>query len=420
MIRIWFLSLFILIGITSWGQNPKTLSEIEKKYPFLHAENALLKHYGDKQAAQYFFEKLIMLNLCGEGRINVTHFGGSHVQAGTLSRTLWRNLQSLYPDAPGSPGFVFPFNLAKTNNPRHYKTESRASFESIRSARPSEHARWGMAAITAKTMDTTGFFRMFNQDDDNRYWKFDRFRVYTPIGDSCFALFPDSNLPVIETIIDTMAGMIEYVLDKEVTEVVMHWKKTDSLQKVLYIDGVQLLNDKPGITYHAMGANGNSTNSLVRSEALWPQLKYLHSDLVVFGVGINDAHKSQSAFSEREYADNYRKIIDSLRAVNPKVALLFVTNNDSYYKNMPNPNAKKVQRIMQELATEYGGWVFDLFNYMGGMNASQIWEHHGLGKRDKIHFTNDGYRIQADAMFQAIQHAFFDYLSQTYAEPLVP
>jgi lysophospholipase L1-like esterase len=417
-------SSFTFILVFFWGivcaQHPQKLNEIEDKYAFLKAENAKLRYYGDSTSLISFFEKFEKLNVCGDGKLNISHFGGSHVQAGTLSRTIWRNMQSLYPEAPGAPGFVFPFHLAKTNNPAHYHTESNGEWTSIRSAKPSEQARWGMSAITVHTRDTSGYIHMFNTDKDDTYWAFDRIKIYTPLGDSCFTITPDSSLGVLETRIDSIAGMIEWVLDSVYTRVHFHWNKTDSLQRVLYLDGIQLSGRRPGITYHGMGANGNSTESLVRSVALYPQLKYLESDLAVFGIGINDAHKSEREFKTYEYKNNYRKIIDTLRAYHPEMAIIFVTNNDSYYKQMPNPNARKVQRALRELAEEYGGWVFDLFDYMGGMNASQVWHRHGLGKRDKIHFTPEGYRIQADAMFQSLQREFFDYLQQKYPEPLTP
>lgn len=405
-----------------WGtfvSAQQTLSEIANKYPFLQAQNAYLVHYGDSTASNHFMERFAQLNLCGDAGVSIAHFGGSHVQAGTLSRTLWRNLQTLNPDAPGAPGFVYPFHLAKTNNPSHYLSESNAEFSSIRAARPSESARWGMSAITIFTNDTSGYVRMKNLDENSSYWSFSRVRIYTPLGDSCFSIYPDSSYNVLVTNIDSTAGMIEWILDSNHSELLFHWEKRDTLQRVFYLDGVQLDKGAPGITYHAMGANGNSTKSLVRSKALWPQLKYLNADLAIFGVGINDAHKSHAEFDVIQYKNNYRQIIDSLRAHNPNIALIFMTNNDSYYKGSPNGNALRVQKAMQHLAGEYGGWVFDLFSYMGGMNASQVWHRQGLGKRDKIHFTPDGYRIHADAMYQAIKFAFFEYLQKAYPQPLI-
>lgn len=402
------------------AQSPKTLSEIERLYPFLKAQNALLTHYGDASAAKHFFDKYEQLNLCGDEQIAVAHFGGSHVQAGTLSRRMQKNLQSLNPNHTGAPGFFFPFHLAKTNNPAHYYSESNAPFTSIRAAKPSDMGRWGMSAITVYTHDSSGYVMVKGMGDDKANWVFDKVRIFTPLGDSCFSLKLDSAYNVLDKNIDSAAGMVEWTLDTLYHSLTFHWEKTDSLQQVLYLDGIQLLNSRPGITYHGMGANGNSTGSLVRSEAMPHQIKYLDADLAIFGIGINDAHKSQSAFNVEEYKRNYREVLDELRAHNPNTAFIFMTNNDSYYKGIPNPNAKRVQIAMRQLAEEYGGWVFDLFNYMGGMNASQVWFQHGLGKRDKIHFTEEGYLLHADALYQSVKLSFFDFLKNKYPKPLIP
>lgn len=409
-----FFGFILLFSLLVKGQEPKTLSEIQEKYPFLLAEKGGMIYYGDSTYRNAFFQKLEELNLCGEGTIKISHFGGSHVQAGTLPRKIWNNLNLLYPPTNGAPGFVFPFNIGRTNNPRHYYTESSSEWTKIRAARPSDTARWGMSAITIYTHDTSGFVRMYNRDEDSAYWVFDRIRLFTPIGDSNYSITPDTSLNVVSTHIDSATGVIEWILAEEKRELIFHWNKTDSAQSVIYIDGIQLNNNRPGIVFNAMGANGNSTRSLIRSIEFSDQVPYLETDLAIFGIGINDAHKPPSEFDVEEYKENYRRIIADLRQSNPNMAILFITNNDSYYGRSPNPNALEVRSAMIELAREQGAWVFDLFDYMGGLRSSVIWYRQGLGKKDKIHFTPEGYQIQADAMYQALEKDFFNYLREQY------
>ena len=406
--------ILIVLSYFAFAQEPKSLSEIQSKYPFLLAEKGGMTYYGDSAYRDAFFQKLEELNLCGEGTVNISHFGGSHVQAGTLPRKIWKNLNLLYPPTNGAPGFVFPFNIGRTNNPRHYYADSDAEWTKIRAARPSDTARWGMSAITIYTRDTSGYVRMYNRADDSAYWVFDQVRIFTPIGDTNFVITPDSSMGVVSTRVDSAAGMIEWKLSHEKRELLFHWSKNDSVQSVMYLDGVQLSNSRPGIVFNAMGANGNSTRSLIRSTEFESQVPYLETDLAIFGIGINDAHKPPQEFDVEEYKENYRKIIASLRRANPKMAILFITNNDSYYGRSPNPNALEVRRAMIELAEEQGAWVFDLFEYMGGMRSSVIWYRQGLGKKDKIHFTPEGYQIQADAMYQALEKDFFNYLRKQY------
>ena len=385
-------------------------TDVQMDYPFLRASKAGNKYYGPTAPREAFFQKLESLSLCGEGTVHITHFGGSHVQAGTLSWQLRANFSQLNPEAPGAPGFIFPFNLARTNNPSHYYADSDASFDRNRAALPADTGRWGVSTIRMSTTDSAGSIRLYNRAEDSSYFAFNRATLYTPLDSLEFEVWADSTMGAVVTHRDSARGAITWEFDTLCTELVLRWNNTDSTRERLTVDGFDLRNDRPGIVYHALGANGNSTESLVRSSHFFRQLPNLETDLAIFGIGINDAYKPENQFDAEGYRANYQQIIDSLRAANPRVALWFITNNDSYYNHAPNPTARVVADIMTELAEANGGWVFDLFSYMGGMNASMIWYQHDLGKRDKIHFTPAGYRVQANMMYRALERDFFQYL----------
>jgi len=389
-------------------------TDVQYEYPFLRAGKASNNYYGPRAPRDAFFQKLESYSICGEEKIYVTHFGGSHVQAGTLSWQLRNNFCSLHPDASGAPGFLFPFNLARTNNPSYYYADSEANFDRNRAALKSDTGRWGMSTIRMTTTDTSGSIRIYNRAEDSTYFWFTRATIYTPLDSNAFQFWPDSALRVTSTYRDTAKGALTWEFDTLYRELRFNWHRADSTQTSLTIDGFYLDSDAPGIRYHGMGANGNSTESLVRCSHFFKQLPDLQTDLAIFGIGINDAYKPEEQFDAAQYEANYQQIIDSLRAANPNVALWFITNNDSYYDHAPNPTARKIVEIMTRLAEKNGGWVFDLFTYMGGMNASMVWYQHNLGKRDKIHFTPEGYRIQANMMYRAMEHDFFNYLYQQH------
>ena len=102
-----------------------------------------------------------------------------------------------------------------------------------------------------------------------------------------------------------------------------------------------------------------------------------------------------------------------MSASHPKVNFVFITNNDTYYlKKRPNENAFKVRNTMMRLAQKYDGAVWDLFEIMGGIGSIKSWQNAGLAKSDKIHLTNEGYRLQADLMYQAFLESFGNYLDR--------
>jgi hypothetical protein len=110
-----FSALFFL-SISLYGQNVDR--DLLRKYPFLKLEDNRLEFKGDSAAFMRFYQKLDTLIFTGKGQVNIVHFGGSHVQAGTLSDRMRQNWLQLSPGLKHSRGFFFPYRLAHTNNPR--------------------------------------------------------------------------------------------------------------------------------------------------------------------------------------------------------------------------------------------------------------------------------------------------------------
>jgi lysophospholipase L1-like esterase len=176
--------------------------------------------------------------------------------------------------------------------------------------------------------------------------------------------------------------------------------------------GVKFETGEPGLTYTSLGVNGASVPSYLRCQKFVEQLHTAPPDLVIFGIGINDAYMPSSAFSQSEFEANYPELMSQIRETNPRVNFLFLTNNDSYYKRRyPNRNAIEVKESMYKLAKEHNAAVWDLFEVMGGLNSIYTWDQAGLAKSDKIHLTREGYRLQANMLFHAIRNDFGQYLS---------
>lgn len=116
-------------------------------------------------------------------------------------------------------------------------------------------------------------------------------------------------------------------------------------------------------------------------------------------------------FDPEVFKNGYRQLINRIRTVNPSVCLIFITNNDCAFtigkgrraKKIANPNTERVRLAMTELAQELDGAVFDVYGLMGGIKSSEKWVEEGLMKKDRIHFTNEGYRIIGDLLYNAIE-----------------
>jgi lysophospholipase L1-like esterase len=174
-----------------------------------------------------------------------------------------------------------------------------------------------------------------------------------------------------------------------------------------------MVRDEPGVVYHALGVNGASTKSFLRSENFIEQAAYLAPDLVIFGLGINDAYKLDSEWRPEEYKMRYDTLVQWFRSVNPECEFIFMTNNDSYYKRrVPNEHALDVVREMKRLSREHNTGFWDLFGVMGGLNSLALWEENGLAKSDKVHFTRKGYTLNSDLLFWAFWEDYEKHLKK--------
>ena len=77
---------------------------------------------GDSSAFETFFRKMDRVLFERNTNLRIMHIGGSHVQAGTMTRQLRNDLLALGDSLDGGRGLVFPFSAAKTNNPSSFRT----------------------------------------------------------------------------------------------------------------------------------------------------------------------------------------------------------------------------------------------------------------------------------------------------------
>ena len=177
--------------------------------------------------------------------------------------------------------------------------------------------------------------------------------------------------------------------------------------------GVYLDNGMPGITYHGIGVNGARVDSYLKCLDLERDMRLVNPDLVIFGIGINDA--AADTFTKEKFIRDYDALIEVIHKVNPNCALIFVTNNDSYKKVSRrryevNPNGLIAEEAFMELGRKHDGAVWDFFDLMGGLRSMQQWQNEGIAQADKVHFTNAGYCLIGDLLFNALMDRYMEHL----------
>lgn len=424
--KLWiglFAIFFMAFIFYSFGSVNKVRSKISlspadniPSYNFVDYTKNELQFPGGEEGFEGFYSKLDSLTLYGIGKVNILHIGGSHVQAGTLSNRMRENMFTLADGIKGDRGFIFPFRMANTNNPRNYKVSYTGEWDGCRNAIKKNHCPWGLSGITATTYDTLTSAKVYAFDKDSVIYSFNKVQIYHLATPESYQVMLDSTYAVDSVWTDSIAGITTFELAQYYDTLRFEMLKTDSLQSYFVMQGIKLESGQEGLTYTSIGVNGASVPAYLRCQYFEPQLASVAPDLVIFGIGINDAYVPEDSFIQDEYEQNYRDLMNIFRNVNPKVQFLFMSNNDSYYKRRyANPNVFKVRDAMLNLSKEYNAAYWDLFGVMGGLNSIRLWEYEGLAKRDKVHFTPAGYVLQADLLFKAFRESYGDHLSQLNA-----
>ena len=408
-----------LACLTVIAQTPP-LAKAIPDYPFAHFERNRLVYPGDNQPMERFFQKMDSVIFLGEGNVNIMHIGGSHVQAGVFTQQFRDNLLSISTDLIGGQIFVFPFTAGKTNNPSHYIVRYTGNWEYCRNAGKNEHVkRMGLAGAAITTTDSLATVSIITRE---RYPSamppvFD-FNKVTLLGFSETGnVVPSVSYDSIRIAADANEPFYTFHLPTYTDSICILF---DSVHGEFTLTGVMLESGKSGINVHAVGVNGASVPSYLRCNDFERDLALVKPDLIIFGIGINDA--AENDFDKWIFKQNYKELIRIIQRVNPDCALLFMTNNDSFKrikknKYQVNENGLVAEQAFMEMGKKYNAAVWNQFDIMGGLGWMQEWENAGLAKKDKVHFTNSGYKLLGDLLYNALINNYIEHIKSIAKQP---
>ncbi|MBX2980124.1 MAG: hypothetical protein KF905_12570 [Flavobacteriales bacterium] len=399
----------LLLPLTALAQ-PDPLRVSAPHFVDLGANHIL--HRGDSSGFAAWHSKLDRLMLEGEGQLNVVHIGGSHIQADMWSMQVRHRLQHVAPGVRAGRGFIFPFTMAKTNNPYWYEVKHSGNWTAVRNVTRTDTSSLGLSGISVTTRDTLTELAVSFRGDQYPGYQFNRVKVLHGI-DSSYAVqaWSRDSTVTIDHSLDAAMGITTVHYSRYMDTLRLRFRRTDTTQVRFRLHGIILESDDPGIVYHAIGVNGAATKSYLRCQRFVDHLAQVKPDLVVFSVGINDAHDSE--FDPKRFKRNYTDLIARVRQAKPDAAILLTTNTDSYFKRkVANRNAYKVREAMLELSAEQGVAVWDIFTVMGGLGSIAKWESAGLAQKDRIHFNRQGYMLLGDLQVAALMEAYSEHLKR--------
>ena len=382
-------------------------AEIPPQPSCVHTDRAGLHFPGSREAQDRFYDLLDSL-MAGQGRnVSIWHVGGSHVQAGHFPYRLQERLTGMAEGLKGERGFIFPYRIAKTNSDKSFRTSYTGKWVSAMAASTHKdlNPRFGIMGIAAQTSDSLATVGIGLNISADTLWQFDRFRVMGYASSPKVRPYLVSGTDTLDFCVDTLTASYLFELPSMTDTVVIgfHIPEGESFT----LTGTQPLSRRRGIDYYCSGVNGaRLTTWLDQCPDLPRDLQLVRPDLAIFAVGINDSACKAVDFKPEVFKDNYRRLIGLIREQSPDCAFLFITNNDSYRyisRGMTyNWNAPTVQKAMFELAEEYGAAVWDVYDIMGGKDSVIKWRDAGLVKKDRLHFTEEGYVLLGDMLYNAI------------------
>lgn len=406
---------------------PLVKVEIKKLYSFINYDSNQLWIGQDTSLVNRAFAKWIKVASLGQGNFNIMHIGSSHVQGGTFPHRVRQNILRNNFDRVADRGMLFPYSAAtKCNNPHDYVVHCPQPMSLCRNVYKVPTKQLGLCGIAVTAMDTTTTIDIALKDEGIDYatnqivilgyrsdslGRFPRhFQQSSTAGNELVPLISYQDRDVAPSYTDPASRRYIFNLNHNIDSFRIILPCTKG--QMFTLTGVYLGNRGEGFSYHSIGVNGASLDDYNTKCPYFRRDLYLvKPDLVIFGIGINDA--AGPNFDSAIFHQRYLTLIDSIRSVNRNCAFIFITNNDSYKRtssrhSSANTNALQVQQVMYDLARETKGAVWDQFKIMGGLKSMTKWRDAKLAQRDRVHFTAQGYTLMGDmlsnALFDAVNY----------------
>lgn len=378
----------------------------KNRYPFVDFSKNNYQFYSkNSKNFEHLYARLTAMQESDSEKINFYHIGGSHIQADIYSNNAREFLQHEWKGKGGERGWVFPFDLAGTNNPGNYEFKSPNNWSAYRclphrpSKYPVDYGVLGALVTCADSIITVNF----QYDRTNSKPPIQRIRIFHNKGEFPYWMhFGGDELLVEKTIHNPELGFSDVFFTDPIDSFDLQFQRLGNDAPELEIYGFTLMNFEPGISYSSIGINGAGLYTYLDNVRFEEQLKTYPPDLFAFSVGTNDGNVPFADFDPKLYKRNLEKLMQIVLRANPDCALLLTVPNDSYYRRRYlNRNIERERQVIIELAEQYDMAVWDFYGIMGELGSSKVWRNNDLMRSDLVHFTHEGYNFKGELFIDA-------------------
>ena len=402
---------FILLYLTVNGQAEFTSKENKEKYPFICFDKNEIQSYPEN-GLNTFFNSLNRLMTNGDNQINIVQIGDSHIQGDIFTNKARNMLQDFIPGGVGARGFIFPYSIARSNNPYNYKISYNGIWSNCKNL--NKNCPCGLAGMNIQTQETNSFITIIASQAEEEKNKFNTLRIYWDNPDSLYQVYINSIPAESYKITSYNSYFIEFKFNGSVQSVNIYFRRNKSIinkSLSLVIYGFSLSSDEPGITWNSVGVNGSTIYGFSHCERLVTELQSLYPDLIIISLGTNDAYGYK--FDGVTFKSYYSAFISKLKESMPGVPIILTSPGDCLlYRRYSNPHNLEVEKILRDLCSEYHLSFWDYFNIMGGYGSVRYWMRSGLSTYDGVHYQPVGYGLQASMFMESLIKKYDKFLAQ--------
>lgn len=404
------LVLFVMISkyYTVQGKMLDSINYV--KYNFINKELNIIEN--DSNSLCLFYEKLYRLQKTEEGRVNITHIGDSHLQADHFSGAIRQKMQLMFGNA--GRGFIYPYNVAKSNEPHTYTTRTKTIWDAKRNVFHLKPLPIGIGGFTIETGDSCSTINLTVEDQKGLGYSFTKFTLFQEreLNNYDISICDSLNRQLgVFKFLDKSESLFtsEIRFKKPMCHININSQVSDTAnQKLTRIYGMLLENDSSGVLYNMIGVNGAKCKHYNKSKYFIEQLSYLKSDLFIVSLGTNEAYYSD--FNQANFYKNLDTLISNITSTNPSANVILTTPPDSYHRtrngNVKNATMKKARLAIINYSLHHNLPYWDLYEIMGGYGSMYKWYINHLSVKDRVHFNSKGYSIQAELFYIALMDGY--------------
>lgn len=336
-------------------------------------------------------------------RINVMHFGDSHVQPGVSAQVTRHMLQARGGNA--GRGAVFPYALARTYSQMDFRSSFDGEWMSANSIQVTPKIPLGISGFVARTKSyEAGFSLDFSRQFETGP-KLIRvlYRVTAP-GYKLIVRSADMRWE-IELPYKDNGDAESKILDLDFAYVGdtmrFEMRKTSSdPEDIFELHGLIIENQSHGVAYHNLGVGGAAFASLLAQARFVEQSRWLSPDVVILDWGTNDLIYKNKVSNQLE-----KTIVDTIKKVrnaHPEALILLTSAQDTYFRRRPITATWDFAQLVRRIAREQDCLFYDWYRIAGGRDSIRTWYAYGLAQSDHIHLNTLGYAIKGELFGRAL------------------